>query len=211
MPRLALALCVLWFVSLFVFRTVSQLRTTGSTGFNGFSGRVGSLPWIAGILVPLGLVLAPLAPIAALEGWSGGSLLIPDPALHALGANFALAGIVGALFAQHSMGSSWRIGVDESEKIELVTSGLFAWVRNPVFSFVWLSLLGLILLVSNAIALLGAAVTFIGIELQVRTVEEPYLEATHGDDYREYTANVGRFLPKLTRGSSSRLGEKIDG
>ena len=211
MPRLALALCVLWFVSLFVLRSVSQLRNTGSTGFKGFSGRVGSLPWIAGILVAIGLLLAPLAPIAALEDWSGGSLLIRNPALHALGAIFALAGIGGALFAQHSMGSSWRIGVDESETTELVTSGLFAWVRNPIFSFVWLSLLGLVLLVPNTIASLGAGATIVGIEIQVRAVEEPYLEATHGDDYREYTANVGRFFPKLTRGSSSRLGEKIDG
>lgn len=211
MPRLALALCILWFTSLFVFRTFIQKKNTGSTGFKGVHGRVGSLPWIAGVLVSLGLVLAPLAPIAAIKGWTGGALLASNTILHVLGVSLAMAGIIGALVAQHSMGDSWRVGVDESETTELVTSGLFAWVRNPIFSFIWLSLLGLVLLVPNAIALLGAAVTVLGIELQVRAVEEPYLDATHGAAYREYAARVGRFFPTLGRRTHRPLEENVSG
>ena len=33
------------------------------------------------------------------------------------------------------------------------------------------------------------------IQLQVRRVEEPYLLRTHGDAYRAYAAQVGRFIP----------------
>jgi protein-S-isoprenylcysteine O-methyltransferase Ste14 len=33
-----------------------------------------------------------------------------------------------------SMGASWRIGVDPSERTDLVTGGAFALVRNPIFS-----------------------------------------------------------------------------
>jgi len=197
MPRLALALCFVFFVSLFVFRSVVQFRKTGSTGVKGFSGRIGSLPWLAGVTASLGLVLAPVAPLAAIYGWPGGGLILSNAAVHYIGAAFAVAGIGGALLAQLSMGNSWRVGVDESEVTDLVTSGLFAWVRNPIFTFIWTSLLGLVLLVPNGAALLAAALTVIGIELQVRAVEEPYLEQTHGDTYRSYAARVGRFLPGI--------------
>ena len=39
----------------------------------------------------------------------------------------------------------------------------------------------------------------LGLELQVRAVEEPYLLRTHGDAYRAYAARVGRFLPGVGR------------
>ena len=61
MPRVALALCFVFFVSLFVVRSVVQYRRTGSTGVKGFSGRIGSLPWVAGSSASLGLALAPVS------------------------------------------------------------------------------------------------------------------------------------------------------
>ncbi|MDH3685702.1 MAG: isoprenylcysteine carboxylmethyltransferase family protein [Myxococcales bacterium] len=195
MPRLALAICVLWFCSLFVFRTFVHWRKTGSTGFKGFHGRVGSLPWIAGVTTSLGLVLAGLAPLGALFGWPGCGLLVSNPALHLAGACFAGVGLVGALVAQFAMGSSWRIGVDESETTELVTDGVFAWVRNPIFSFVWISVVGLVLIVPSVLSALACLLTVVGIEVQVRAVEEPYLGAAHGEAYTRYSTSVGRFVP----------------
>ena len=32
------------------------------------------------------------------------------------------------------MGESWRIGVDPSETTTLVRTGVFGWVRNPIFT-----------------------------------------------------------------------------
>jgi len=142
--------------------------------------------------------------LGALFEWPGGQLLFSSEALHLLGAVFAVSGIAGALAAQLSMGDSWRVGVDDSETTALVTGGLFAWVRNPIFTFIGLSLLGLIFLVPNALSLAAAALTLLGIELQVRAVEEPYLERTHGDVYRAYSSRVGRFIPGLgLRGQGS--------
>lgn len=199
MPHLALALCVVWFVSLFVFRTVLQWRHTGSTGVKGFHGEIGSLPWIAGVSASVGLALALLAPLGALYGWPGAALLVADDAPHLGGAGLSVLGIVGALLAQLSMGNSWRVGVDESERTELVTDRFFAWVRNPIFSFIWISLVGLVLLVPSVLALAALLVTVLGIELQVRTVEEPYLLRTHGATYATYASRVGRFVPGIGR------------
>ena len=44
---------------------------------------------------------------------------------------------------------------------------------------------------------LGAIV--IGVQLEVRVVEEPYLRRVHGDAYEQYTTSVGRFLPRIGR------------
>jgi protein-S-isoprenylcysteine O-methyltransferase Ste14 len=199
MPRLALVLCLVWFSSLFLFRSFVQWKRTGATGFKGFHGRVGSLEWFAGMAATAGLVLAPLAPLASVNGWRGGELWFTNAAAHVAGALLAGVGILGALAAQLSMGSSWRIGVDESERTTLVTDGLFAWVRNPIFSFIWISLLGFWLLIPSPLALLAFLLTFVGIELQVRAVEEPYLLQAHGESYARYAAAVGRFAPGLGR------------
>jgi protein-S-isoprenylcysteine O-methyltransferase Ste14 len=195
MPRLALLLLALWFLLLFVLRSILQWRRTGSTGFKAFSGRPGSAEWNAGATITAGLAVTGLAPVASLLGWPGGTLLLAQPVLHWLGAALAAAGVLATLAAQLDMGDSWRIGVDPSERTELVIQGLFARVRNPIFTFMLLSTLGFVLLLPNLFALLALALTAAGIEIQVRAVEEPYLSRTHGPRYADYAARVGRFVP----------------
>ena len=199
MPRFALVLALFGYLALFVIRSIIQWRQTGSTGIKGFHGAIGSTPWFAGVLVSLGFLLAPLAPGAALLGWPGGSIQVASGWLHVAGAGFVLIGIAGGLVAQLTMGDSWRIGVDESDRTKLVTGGLFARVRNPIFSFMGLSMLGILWMVPNVWALAACAISLAGIELQVRAVEEPYLLRAHGDAYVRYAARVGRFAPGIGR------------
>lgn len=199
MPRLALTLCVISFVSLFVVRSVVQWMRTGSTGWKGVRGTPGSVKWWAGILVALGFLLTLGSPVVALLDAPGGALLFSHRGWHTFGAAVFCAGTVGTLIAQLSMGDSWRVGVDESERTHLVTTGLFAWVRNPIFSFMIAAVIGLVLLLPNPMALLAAIATIVGIELHVRVTEEPYLSHTHGADYDAYASRVGRFVPGIGR------------
>ncbi|MCM0673586.1 isoprenylcysteine carboxylmethyltransferase family protein [Micromonospora phytophila] len=111
----------------------------------------------------------------------------------------SVTGTAATLAAQLAMGTSWRIGVDPSERTELVTDGAFALARNPIFTAMAASTLGLTLMVPNAVALAALLVLVVALQLQVRAVEEPYLIATHGDDYRRYAARVGRFVPRIGR------------
>lgn len=208
MPRLALVLFAAWAGCLLVARSIVHWRATGSTGIKGFHGRVGSLPWLAGAAASAGLVLAPLAPVAALCAWPGGELLLQSRGAHALGAALAIVGIAGALVAQLAMGRSWRIGVDERERTALVTSGPFAFVRNPIFTFMGVSQAGFALLVPNAVGLGALALLAVGIELHVRFVEEPYLLRTHGDAYARYAASTGRFLPGIGRALAARSDDR---
>ena len=99
------------------------------------------------------------------------------------------------LAAQRAMGASWRIGVDQAEATTLVTDGLFARVRNPVFTAMITTGVGLTLLAPKVVAL-GADRAHPR-EFQVRVVEEPYLLRTHGAAYTAYALRAGRFLPGL--------------
>jgi len=106
-------------------------------------------------------------------------------------------GIVVTSAAQIGMGQSWRVGVRPGERTELVTTGIFGIVRNPIFSGVVLSGIGSAVLVPRAAMVAAALAALIGVEIQVRCVEEPHLRKLHGTDYNDYTRRVGRFLPGL--------------
>jgi protein-S-isoprenylcysteine O-methyltransferase Ste14 len=120
-------------------------------------------------------------------------------AAHVAGLFLAVAGIGLTFYAQVAMGASWRIGVDPGERTQLVTSGPFALVRNPIFAAMLPTALGLALLVPSWVALAGLVGLIAALELQVRVVEEPYLLQAHGETYAAYAARVGRFAPKLGR------------
>jgi protein-S-isoprenylcysteine O-methyltransferase Ste14 len=97
------------------------------------------------------------------------------------------------------MGRSWRIGVDPGERTGLVTGGPFALVRNPIFSGMILTWVGLALMVPSVVALASVGVLIGSLELQTRVVEEPYLLRTHGERYAHYAKRVGRFMPRAGR------------
>jgi protein-S-isoprenylcysteine O-methyltransferase Ste14 len=116
-----------------------------------------------------------------------------------VGLLLAVTGIVATVAAQLSMGDSWRVGVDESERTALVTVGAFRLVRNPIFTAMICTAGGLALMVGNLIAVLGAVALIVAVQLQVRAVEEPYLRRLHAGSYTSYTAAGGRFLPGVGR------------
>ena len=100
--------------------------------------------------------------------------------------------------------ASWRPTVDYTERTELVRSGLFAVIRNPIFTFIIVTAAAMALMTPNVVALAGVVGLWLGIEIHVRRVEEPYLRWAHGDAYRDYTATVGRFIPGIGRSRDRR-------
>lgn len=199
MATLALLLYAIYLVLAFGLRTLIQLRRTGSTGFHGLGGRPGSAEWIAGVGFTVALLVGAAAPVLALLDLVGPIAALDTTAAHVAGAVLAVGGIAATFYAQVAMGASWRIGVDPGERTQLVTSGPFALVRNPIFAAMLPTALGLTLLVPSWVALTGLGGLMAALELQVRVVEEPYLLRAHGDTYAAYAARVGRFAPGVGR------------
>lgn len=199
MATIALILYAVFLLLACGLRTLIQLRRTGSTGVHGLGGRPGSVEWIAGVGFTVALLVGAAAPVLALLDVVEPISALDVAALHVVGLLLAVAGIAATFYAQVAMGASWRIGVDASERTELVTGGPFALVRNPIFAAMLPTALGLALLVPSWVSLLGLLGLVLALELQVRVVEEPYLLQTHGGAYADYAAQVGRFFPGVGR------------
>ena len=109
------------------------------------------------------------------------------------GIALAAGGLLLVALAQAQMGSSWRIGIDESPT-SLVTNGLFRISRNPIYLGILVSLLGLVLLTPSPWTICFFTMAALVISLVVRT-EEEHLSALHGDAFATYAGRVGRFFP----------------
>ena len=207
MPELALALYALFLIVTFGVRTWLQFRRTGSSGFVGLSGRPGSVEWVGGVLFGLAVAIGFAAPLLQLAGVVEPLSQLDSSAGHAVGAILGVLGMIGVFAAQLAMGDAWRIGVDPDLRTELMTTGPFKIVRNPIYAAMLPMSLGIVLLVPNVVALIGFALFWLALELQTRAVEEPYLIAVHGETYTEYASRVGRFLPGVGR-INRRVGER---
>jgi protein-S-isoprenylcysteine O-methyltransferase Ste14 len=104
-----------------------------------------------------------------------------------------LGGLILFLFSITSFGSSFRVGIDVDNPDKLVTTGVFAITRNPIYVAFWIVLLGQFLVFPNRILLLylgGATWLF---HRQV-LLEEAFLEEHYGQEYSEYCARVRRYV-----------------
>ena len=103
------------------------------------------------------------------------------------------AGLVIFLFALISFGKAWRIGIDEENSNELTTFGMFKFSRNPIFLFMDLYYIGIMLIYPNIIFIIMAIGTIIGIHFQILR-EEKFLENKFGEKYRDYRKNTRRYI-----------------
>lgn len=125
--------------------------------------------------------------------------LVPVPylddniTLKIVGFSISLLAMIWIFIAQLQMRQSWRIGIDYSEKNELITHGLFSISRNPIFLGILISYIGFFLLMPNTLSFGVGFVSFVSISIQIR-LEESYLSENNGREYLGYKAKVRRWL-----------------
>ena len=115
------------------------------------------------------------------------------PAINIIGIILLTVAVVWVLIAQVHMQKSWRIGIDEDIKTDLIQSGLFKISRNPIFLGMRIMLLGLFLILPSAVSLAALVAGDLLIQIQVR-LEEEFLVRTHGQTYLDYKNQVRRWL-----------------
>jgi protein-S-isoprenylcysteine O-methyltransferase Ste14 len=104
-----------------------------------------------------------------------------------------LVALLTTIKAQSDMGSSWRIGIDTKRRTALVTHGVYARSRNPIFLSMRLAMLGLVLVDPNALSLALLLSAEVLMQVQVR-LEESHLEQLHKTTYIDYRQRVRRWL-----------------
>jgi protein-S-isoprenylcysteine O-methyltransferase Ste14 len=110
-----------------------------------------------------------------------------------IGVALCLAGLLVLLWSLVSFGRSFRVGIDDENPDRLVTGGVFAWSRNPMYVAFWLILLGQFLVLPNWLLLVYLLAATWLFNRQVKR-EEAYLAQRYGSDYADYRGRVRRYL-----------------
>jgi len=79
---------------------------------------------------------------------------------------------------------------------ELVATGLYRWVRNPMYLSALVLLVGEAVVLEAPVLLRYAAAFLLGTHLFVVLYEEPTLRRKFGESYDRYRATVPRWLPR---------------
>jgi len=89
-----------------------------------------------------------------------------------------------------------RSGMDDSiAENRLKTDGIYAWVRNPMYSGIWMLLSGISLMWHNAALLAIIPINWGIMTIALKNTEEKWLLDLYGQEYRNYCERVNRCLP----------------
>ena len=187
---------IVYFLLVFVFRSVLLWKKTGINPLtfdkkddaHGFNGKVFKIISLIELIV--------VGVYAFKNDWY--HYLLPFwyleyPTAKKIGWGFLIVSLIWVWISQSQMAASWRIGIDEQNKSELVTKGLFSISRNPIFFGIMMANIGLFLVISNAFTLLIISLSTISINTQIR-LEEAFLKRTFGEQYIEYCKKVRRWI-----------------
>lgn len=195
---------LLWMILFFsvgvVWRAWFQYRRYGHPGIVLF--RAANWPQrirdILFVLLSVWVVLQTLVFALSPQSLSAIFIVVPPSWLIWTGVMLLFDGLGLMVASQLGMGASWRVGIDEEARPGLVTGGLYRLRRNPIYLAMSISLLGLLAVLPTWLSLVIVLAVFLSIRSQTLD-EEEYLLKTYGDEYREYAARIGRFVPGLGR------------
>lgn len=135
------------------------------------------------------VAIIPVQLISIVFGWS----ILPAGARFS-GLCVALLGDGIFLLSVLAMKDSWRVGIPDSGKTELVTDGIYAYCRNPAFLGFDLQYLGVLLMFCNILTVVCTVFAVTMLHFQILQ-EERYLTAIFGEEYRSYCRQVpGRYF-----------------
>ena len=110
-----------------------------------------------------------------------------------LGVGLGFCGLLVLIASLVSFGNSFRVGIDVDRPDKLITTGIFAVSRNPIYVGFALVLIGQFLVFPNWVPLaylVGGCLLF---HRQV-VREEAFLRRNYGQEYEQYCARVRRYL-----------------
>ncbi len=188
---------LLFFVLVFGLRSYLVYKQTGINPFKirrddsaqGFLGKIYSIVSLTIFLAVLVFTFLP----QYYNYWFPISYLDNILLLKKIGIGSSIVALIWILIAQANMHNSWRIGIDEKEKTELIQNGLFQYSRNPIFLGILIAYWGFFLIIPNMFTFCAGILCYVSTALQIR-LEEAYLEKQQGVIYLDYKQKVRRWL-----------------
>ena len=146
-------------------------------------------PW----LIPPVICLAAIAAMAALNHLTPGPRIVA-PAYTWLGWVLAVAGVLTIVSVKLRFDRAGTTIKPFEESTALVTDGLFAFSRNPIYVCMVAGLIGVLVACGSLGPVIVIPVFVWIIHSRFIKVEERMMEDAFGDDYRAYKARVRRWL-----------------
>ena len=104
-----------------------------------------------------------------------------------IGLMLSLIGLAGVTIARYSLGRSFSI---RAKATELVTTGIYSRIRNPIYVSGVIFIVGLILVVRRPVFGLVLIIIIIPMQIIRARREARVLEAKFGDAYRQYRSRT---------------------
>lgn len=151
------------------------------------------------LIAAVGQFILPMAYVVVSLG--AGLPLFADYPLHPAQGWLGLVALVASLvlfrLTHKQLGRNWSVTLETRAEHKLVTDGLYAWVRHPMYSSFLLSAIAQALLLANWIA--GPiGLVAIGFLFFFRVGrEEALMIETFGEAYRDYMRRTARIVPWL--------------
>lgn len=110
-----------------------------------------------------------------------------------VGALLVTMGFAVFIWAFYSFGNSWRVGFDTKTPGALVTSGIFALSRNPIYLFLDLWFIGIFLINGTLVFFVFALLALFHLHYQI-VREEKFLDELYGRPYSDYRSRTARYF-----------------
>jgi protein-S-isoprenylcysteine O-methyltransferase Ste14 len=179
-------LTVLWiiFIAYWIYSAVSSKKTIRNNNF------------YRGLVFRIGVAFVIYLFIRYTPGATGSLAYVPSlhyPALGLIGVLIALVGIALAIWARVYLGTNWGMPMSLKENAELVTTGPYAYIRNPIYTGVLLAMLGSVCVIGLfwLLVFVVASGYFIYSSLQ----EEKIMMKEFPSTYPEYKKRTKMLIP----------------
>ena len=175
-----------WYVIRYPFERRAKRRRVEKTA-RGRAETIRMLISLSGLGIVPGVFVA--------TGFPRFATYAPSPFQTGLG----IVALIGALIlfrlTHKALGKMWSVSLDIRDKHELVTTGIYARVRHPMYTAFWTMALAQALLIPNLVAGLAGLVGFGTLYFLRVGPEEEMMEETFGAAYRDYCKRSARLVP----------------
>lgn len=124
-----------------------------------------------------------------------GILLVPyTTTINVVSAILAVAGLIVAVIARRTLAENWSAAVALKKGHELITRGLYHYVRHPIYTGMLLMVLGTALTFGTLGAFIGFLVIVLAFWLKLRQ-EEALLTEHFSEEYSSYKKRTKTLIP----------------
>jgi protein-S-isoprenylcysteine O-methyltransferase Ste14 len=134
----------------------------------------------------------------SVTGWNFLEIeLLPEiPLLLWSGLVLTAVGVALAIWARVTLGANWSGGVTLKKDHELIHTGLYRWIRHPIYTGMLAAFFGTAMVICRMRGFLGFLILWAAFYGKARR-EERFLLEEFGDGFREHTKHTGMFLPRF--------------